>query len=303
MQELSGLERTRFVYRQPDEQHPGRLLKKTSYVADADREWTKAHDPRPAEYIFVDPESLAEKARISLDLSKFTPEQRKQAAQAAMQATQYSDTPSAQIVRANIAVQKLVEMQQQMQSNPNYNFQGGYPPPGPPPSPQPSYQPPTPMGVPAGNAYNAPPGPPQPSYQPPSPPQPPPAPPSVAQFPPPYQGMTSPPVSATAGPPRQRVRFRVGELGEFTVPYHQVTVQRDPQGTPLAVYLTLDNRFDGASKYMAEQLSDGYVLVPDESAWYQVAGTGLVFDLVNPERGLDLSTAVLFVAGIHPAGA
>lgn len=315
---------SQYVTRLPDKDHPGIAMYKSSYISDADREWELSTQNKPVEVKFVSKDGMQTVGQMSIDLSRFTPQQLAWAAKQGRDASHRSDTQGGRIRRLTVTLEKLkeIEMSQPEQAG---NRQSDVPAPT-------GY--PTPTGRPylpgQGSAWQ-----PSGAMQPPAQPlqeyyaqgatrwvpqeqvlPPPPlpngdgsqkqaAPPSSGlpggRPPQPYQA----PFQAAGGtlplPPRVKVEFRSDSFGSMVVPYHHVTVQRTPYGEPFAVYLTIDNRFEGSVRYMAENFETAYVYVPGESVWFQVAATGLVFDFQDPARDIDQSTAVLFIAATQPA--
>ena len=308
---------SQYVHRLSDKEHPGVSMSGSNgYISDANREFELATTRKPVEVNFVSKDGMQTLSKMTIDPSRFGKDQLAWAAQEGFKASNGSDTLGGRIRKLKVTLEKLKELEMSQPSNGHVQQAEmpapvGYPMPSNGAAYAPSLPPqyagppqqyagaPQPMTVPPqynNGAWDA-------NYKQASAAPPPPA---FAPRPPgPQFGPQSGPAFVPTGghapqPPRIKVEFRSETFGSMTVPYHNVTVQRSAYGEPFALYLTIDNRWEGAMKYMAENFEQAFVYVPGEQVWFQVGATGLVFDLQDPTRDLDQSTAILFIAATQP---
>lgn len=305
-----------YVKRQPDREHIGQGGAINTSIADYDREYERLTRRNPVRVHVMDRTGLQAVRSVDLDPREFSAEAMKYAFERASDATRRSSSPGAQVRRAEIVFETLRELKNMQQ--PSYGYAGNQPaanyPPGPPPGPQPYYvqqaaQAPIQALPPQPPAYQVVPGPgpqgPAPQFMPAPPGFPPPTPqgpapqftPAPAGFPP-----AAPAPRPAPQPPREQVNFFVEGAGQFSAPYHWVNVQYNSGGEPVALYLTLDNAYEGAMRYLPGTLGKGVVQLAGSPLYLYVEGVGLQFDFKAPDRGLDLTTAILLVTATQPIG-
>jgi single-stranded DNA-binding protein len=263
------------VVRLADREHPGVLLGRGSYIADAQHEASSAAARRSFQVMSLPDESGAPSVNFTLDVTKATKEQMREASDYAAQAVPDTSTLEGQQGRTEVRLSRLRELMS-MQDNKAWNIapQGASPwqqaatipagiqSPGSQPWAQP-YQvpqaaPPMPGEPMPWLQKQAASG--QPSQQP----------------APPYQPPAQGPQFA-APPPTVQVQFWLPQV-KFPAMYHDVNVQYTKDGQhPVAIYLVCDNRFAGAAPYLADTIEGEFgVQISNEPRVYVCEATGLI---------------------------